>query len=933
MGTATSTGAGSLTIVVTEICNNGIDDDGDGLIDNADPDCAVATTQLYLSDPSQALDRVDPVATADATTAQTATLTSATTTTVNLTSIADNDIWAGNTSANYGNCDIIYLDGNYVNRSLLKFDLSGIPGNATINSATLSLVKNGGSNTSADVNVHRITADWAEGTRSCSGSSGVSNYNRRLSGINWGTAGGDYNSTVEAVTAVGGDNTYSWSVVNLVQDWVNGTNANFGMLLKYASEGSSNQKTFGSRENSTASDRPELSITYTSGSAITATFTQDPVLCSSLEMPTGGDVTVNTYLSNVVGGTSSITAASTSSGSSASVPSGGTLSFSHTPGTGTNRLLLVSVAVGNTGVSDETAPGTVTGVTFGGTSMTLEMTVYSGVAVRSYIYSLLNPSASPAANVVITIGTKTSGVVASATTFDGVDQATPLGTPVSFAESGYVYSISGNVSSATGELVYSTAAVDEYSGTQQGISAASGQTELWNNSGFNYVSSASSTKPGASSVGLTYDFLDYEDACMAAVSIKPATSSSMPANPDISAVLKYGTTTFATLTNPTYDSGTGLMTWSQTLSGSVLIPTGEAISMEVTNNEPGISFKIDYDSQTKPSKIELPVTPFIDITSYAVYDAAYPSGSIITNAVAGPTVYLRAVVTDPFGYDDITSMDITITPTGSTVAAISVATAGCTRTYEYAWNTTSLNGTFSIPAIARAGYENTVTGFHPLSFDLCSPEIGIPVFTLGASSAQCQAAGSVTYTATSSNSTGISYSLDATSTTAGNSINTTTGEVTYVAGWKGTSIITATATGCAGPKADTHTVTVNPVPTADAGTDVSICNGASTILTASASSGASPYTYAWDNSLGSGDSKSVGPSSTTTYTVTVTDNNGCTGTSQVTVTVNPVPTADAGTDVSICNGASTILTASASSGASPYSYAWDNSLGSGDSKS
>ena len=34
----------------------------------------------------------------------------------------------------------------------------------------------------------------------------------------------------------------------------------------------------------------------------------------------------------------------------------------------------------------------------------------------------------------------------------------------------------------------------------------------------------------------------------------------------------------------------------------------------------------------------------------------------------------------------------------------------------------------------------------------------------------------------------------------GNTINASTGAVTYAAGWSGTSIITATATGCNGPQ-------------------------------------------------------------------------------------------------------------------------------------
>jgi hypothetical protein len=198
-------------------------------------------------------------------------------------------------------------------------------------------------------------------------------------------------------------------------------------------------------------------------------------------------------------------------------------------------------------------------------------------------------------------------------------------------------------------------------------------------------------------------------------------SGSMPANPNITAVLKYGATTIVTLTNPSYNSGTGLLTWAGSLGSDVVVPAGQAIALEITTAQSGVAFRIDYDSQTKPSKIELPVSSYIDITSYAVYNAPYPAGSIITNTATGLTVYPRAVVSDPFGFNDITGMDITITPPGTTVSATSVSTAGCTRTYEYTWNTTGLDGTYSIPATAKEGLENTVTDVHALSFDVFIP--------------------------------------------------------------------------------------------------------------------------------------------------------------------------------------------------------------------
>ena len=194
-------------------------------------------------------------------------------------------------------------------------------------------------------------------------------------------------------------------------------------------------------------------------------------------------------------------------------------------------------------------------------------------------------------------------------------------------------------------------------------------------------------------------------------------SGSMPVNPVITAELKYGTTSILTLSNPVYNSG--VLTWTGSLASDVTVPAGAAISLVVTTAQPGVTFSIDFDSQTKPSKIDLPVSNFISVSSLDVYSAAYPAGSTISGGLGGTTKYIRAVVTDPFGPGDITGLNLTITPTGTTVAATSVATSGCTRTYEYVWNTPSTGGPYAISGAAREGYENTVTHTAVANYSIC----------------------------------------------------------------------------------------------------------------------------------------------------------------------------------------------------------------------
>jgi hypothetical protein len=106
--------------------------------------------------------------------------------------------------------------------------------------------------------------------------------------------------------------------------------------------------------------------------------------------------------------------------------------------------------------------------------------------------------------------------------------------------------------------------------------------------------------------------------------------------------------------------------------------------------------------------------------------------------------------------------------------------------------------------------------------------------------------------------------------------------------------------------------TTTDTVTANAGNDVAICEGNTTILTASG--GAS---YLWSTGETT-QSINVGPNTTTTYSVTVS-NATTSDTDSVTVTVNAVPISNAGNDVTIEQGQSATLTASGGD-----TYEWSN---------
>ena len=225
-----------------------------------------------------------------------------------------------------------------------------------------------------------------------------------------------------------------------------------------------------------------------------------------------------------------------------------------------------------------------------------------------------------------------------------------------------------------------------------------------------------------------------------------------------------------------------------------------------------------------------------------------------------------------------------------------------------------------------------------------TPTVGTPVFTLAATSSRCFGAGNITYAATSSNSTGLSYSLDGTSLSAGNSINTTTGAVTYVAGWIGTTVITATSTGCNGPSTSTHTVTVNGsvmAPVFTFGSTSNRCQAGSVVTYTAISNYASGITYSLDAPSISAGNSIVAATGAVTFknswfgTSTVTASAACcngpvTSTHIVTTTASVgTPTFSLGSSSTVCQNPGQLTYTASAGSTSGITYSLDGSSLSG----
>ncbi|CAG5085921.1 PKD domain-containing protein [Parvicella tangerina] len=110
------------------------------------------------------------------------------------------------------------------------------------------------------------------------------------------------------------------------------------------------------------------------------------------------------------------------------------------------------------------------------------------------------------------------------------------------------------------------------------------------------------------------------------------------------------------------------------------------------------------------------------------------------------------------------------------------------------------------------------------------------------------------------------------------------------AGSQAYCVVATDANGCNSP-ASCVNVNLNPPLSVVALSDQSICEGDDAQINAIGSGGnGGPYTYTWDQGIGTGQNQTVSPAFTTIYTVSVSD--GCTtpnATANVTITVNTIP--------------------------------------------
>ncbi|MFH2094742.1 MAG: PKD domain-containing protein [Bacteroidota bacterium] len=289
-------------------------------------------------------------------------------------------------------------------------------------------------------------------------------------------------------------------------------------------------------------------------------------------------------------------------------------------------------------------------------------------------------------------------------------------------------------------------------------------------------------------------------------------------------------------------------------------------------------------------------------------------GVTVTDA-NGCTANASVTITEPAPLTASISSFTNASCNGLCDGSATVAASGGTSPYFYNWPT---------------GANNQTAG------NLCSGNYTVTITDANG----CTANANVTITEASAVTAAISGQSDITCNGACDgvfSLQVTGGTPSYTYNWTGGLVVQNPSGLCAGTyyvtvtdqngcSATTYgTLTEPPLMTVQISNYTNpscygVCDGSADV---SAGGGVAPYSYLWNN----GNTTATGNNLCSgTYTVTVTDINGCSVSVSVTLTEPSQITVGSPGNMTICNGTSETLIATATGGNPPYDFFWNGVL-------
>ena len=317
------------------------------------------------------------------------------------------------------------------------------------------------------------------------------------------------------------------------------------------------------------------------------------------------------------------------------------------------------------------------------------------------------------------------------------------------------------------------------------------------------------------------------------------------------------------------------------------------------------------------AQLTVPATATITIPvtfGLAAQPAVIGTSTVPTTVAGNPNVIATATLPALPAGATITSVTYTmngLTPIGGSWASDVFFGFSGAYSANYANGTGAPGSTtaFNYTKLFTGGTYNPAGGTVELNYyDQYDDNVGAEcTFTTGAS------AGTLTIIYTVNNPTVNWYSA----TTGGSLLGTGTPFETV-----GTSVLPSTSTpgtytfyaegtngSCVSATRTAVTVTVNALPTVNAGADQAVCAGTAVTLNGTVAGG----TWSGPVAVTNGTAFTP-PAGIHTFTYSVTNVSGCTNTDNVVVTVNALPTVNAGTDQAVCVGTAVTLSGTVAGG-------------------